>query len=69
MRNPKMNFILISEVGTELNFFRSYIIRYEVILQVKLSYFSKTQLEITDINFRRIYEHKRSLPNDGHLKI
>ena len=27
---------------------------------------SKNEL---DINFRRIYEHKRSLPNDGHLKI
>ena len=35
-----MNFILIPEVGTELNFCRSYVIRYEVILQVKLGYFS-----------------------------
>ena len=35
-----MNFILISEVGTEWNFCRSYILPYEVILQVKLSYFS-----------------------------
>ena len=29
----------------------------------------KRQLEITDINFRGIYEYKRSLPNDDHLKI
>ena len=35
-----MNFILISEVETEWNFCLSYAIRYEVILQVKLSYFS-----------------------------
>ena len=61
-----MNFILIAEVGAERNFCRSYIIRYEVILQVKLSYF--TLLEITDIKFRRIYEDNRSLPNDADLK-
>ena len=30
-----MKFILIAEVGTERNFWRSHIIRYEVILQVK----------------------------------
>ena len=35
-----MDFILIPEVGTEWNFCRSNIIRYEVIEQVKLSYFS-----------------------------
>ena len=28
-----------------------------------------SQLEVTDIYYRGIYEHKRSLPNDGHLKI
>ena len=53
-------------------FCRSYIIRYEVILHVKLSYFSflniKRQLEITDINFRRIYEDNRSLPNNADRK-
>ena len=27
------------------------------------------QLEVTDIYYRGIYEHKRSFPNDGHLKI
>ena len=37
--------------------------------KVELLYHIKRQLEITDINFRRIYEYKRSLPNDGHLKI
>ena len=31
-----MNSNFISEVGVEWNFCRSYIIRYEVILQVKL---------------------------------
>ena len=40
MYNPKMNSNFIFEVGAEWNFCRSYIIRYEVILQVKLSYFS-----------------------------
>ena len=34
----------------------------EVILLI-LSYI-KRQLEITDINFRRIYEHEWNLPND-----
>ena len=61
-----MNFILISEVGTEWNVCRSYIIRYEVILQVKLSYFSL--LKITDTKFRHIYEDNRSLPNDADRK-
>ena len=28
-----------------------------------------SQLEVTDIYYRGIYEHKRSLPNDGHPKI
>ena len=37
--------------------------------KVELLLLIKRQIEITDINFRRIYEHKRSLPNDGHLKI
>ena len=52
MYNPNMNSNFISEVGAEVNFCRSYIIRYEVILQVKLSYFSL----LKDINLRRIYE-------------
>ena len=28
----------------------------------------KSQLEVTDIKFRLIYENKRSLPNDADLK-
>ena len=40
MCNPNMNPNFISEVGAERHFCRSYLIRYEVILQVKLSYFS-----------------------------
>ena len=44
-----MNFILISEVETEWNFCRSYIIRYEVIWHVKLRYFSLIFDEFTKI--------------------
>ena len=62
----KMNFILISKVGIERNFCRSYIIRYEVILQVKLSL---RQLEIPGINFRRIYEDNRNFPRGADLKF
>ena len=65
MYNPNMNSNFIAEVGAEWNFCRSYIIRYEVILQVKLSWVT---LEITDVNFRRIYEHNRCLPNDANRK-
>ena len=36
--NPNMNSNFISEIGAEWNF--CYIIRYELTLQVKLSYFS-----------------------------
>ena len=53
-----MNFILISDVVTEWNFCRSYVIQYEVILQ-----------EITGINFRRIYEDNRSFANGTYLKF
>ena len=63
-----MNFILIAEVGTEWNFCRIYIIRYEVILRVKLLWLIKRQLEIADINFQRIYEDNRSLPNGADRK-
>ena len=65
MRNPNMNSNFISEVGAEWNFCRSYTIRYEVILQVKLSYFSL----LKDIKFRRIYEDNRSFPNGNDLKF
>ena len=66
-----MNFILISEVETEWNFSRSYVIRYEVIFtsKVALLYLIKRQLEITDIKFRRIYEDNRSFPNGTDLKF
>ena len=37
--------------------------------KVELFWLIKTQLEITDINFRRIYEDKRSCPNYKDLKI
>ena len=57
----------IAEVRAEWNFCRSYIIRYEVILLVKLSGFKL--LEVVDINSWRIYEDSRSLPNDADLKI
>ena len=30
--------------------------------------FTEVELEITDINFRRIYEGNRSFPNDADLK-
>ena len=63
----KNELYLISEVGTESNFCRSYIIRYEVILQVKLSYFRLWY--ISDINFRRIDEYNRCLPNGANLKF
>ena len=47
-----MYFILIAEVGTEWNFCRSFIIPYEVILQVKLSYFGLLKdNKILTINF------------------
>ena len=44
-KKPKLlNFeadrMMVAEVKAELNFCRSYIIRYEVTLQVKLSYIS-----------------------------
>ena len=58
----------IAEVTAEWKFCRSYIIRYEVILQEKLSYFIKSQLEVTAINFRLIHEDNR-FPNDADLKI
>ena len=58
----------IAEVTPEWSFNRSCIIRYEVIQQVKLSYFIKTQLEVTDTNFRPIHEDNRRLPNDDDLK-
>ena len=60
MYNANMNCNFISEVRAELNFERSYIIRHEVLL----SYFNL--LEITEIYNCKL---KRSLPNDGHLKI
>ena len=62
-----MIFILISEVETEWIVCRSYFMRYEVILQVQLSYFSLLK-EITDTNFRPIHEDNRSLSNDADLK-
>ena len=37
--------------------------------KVELLWLIKRQLEITDINFRRIYEDNRSLPNGTDLKI
>ena len=64
-----MNSNFISEVEPEWNFRRSYIIRYEVILQVALLQLIKRQLEITNINFRRIYEDNRSFPNGNDLKF
>ena len=36
--------------------------------KVELLMLIKTQLEITDINFRRIYEDNRSLQNDADRK-
>ena len=42
---------------------RSYFTR-----KVELFELIKSQLEISDINFRRIYEDKRSLPNDADRK-
>ena len=52
----------IAEVTAKWNFCRNYIIRYEVILQVKLNYFRRrklSQLEVADINFRPISEDNR----------
>ena len=73
MYNPNMNSNFISEVSAEWNFEWSCIMGNEVILYVKLRNFSFSmqfsQLEPTDIYYRGIYEHKRSLPNDGHPKI
>ena len=37
--------------------------------KVELLWLIKRQLKITDINFRRIYEDNRSLPNDTDLKF
>ena len=36
---------------------------------VELFYLIRSQFEVTEIYYRGIYEHKRSLPNDVHLKI
>ena len=69
MYNPKMNSDFIAEVGAKWNFCRSYIIRYEVILQEKLSYFSLLKTIKNDLNFRRIYEDNRSLPNAADQKF
>ena len=37
--------------------------------EIGLLYLIKRQLEITDINFQRIYEDNRSLPNDADQKV
>ena len=37
--------------------------------KVELLWLIKRQLEKTDINFRRIYEDNRSLPNDADRKV
>ena len=44
-----------------------YKIRSYKTSKVELLQFIKTQLEITDTNFRQIHEDNRSLPNDAHL--
>ena len=36
---------------------------------VELFYLIRNQFEVNEIYSPGIYEHKRSLPNDGHLKL
>ena len=72
MYNPNMKSNIITEVGPECNFERCYIIGNEVMLPiciVELFYLIRNQFEVNEIYSPGIYEHKRSLPNDGHLKL
>ena len=75
MYNPNMNSNFIAEVRAEWNFERDDIMGNKVILYVYVVELFKfismqfSQLEVTDIYYRGIYEHKRSLLTDGHLKI
>ena len=59
MYNPNMNCNFIFEVRDELYFERSYIICIVELLKL-----IRSQLEVTEFYYRRIYEQKRSLSNN-----
>ena len=66
-----MNSNFISEVGADIKFWPKlyHTIRSYFTSKVELLLLINRQLEITDINFRRIYEDNRSLPNGTDLSL